>query len=229
MATFNTEHLKVLADSKAGSWQGRVAGKWASDIGHDLKITKSEILEAPLSRIALSNICQDANVSTLDLCVIIFAWGGMRVDHGRRILQETEWQQVSETLRDGSLDHQDAYSQFHSLTQAKKMKGCGPAYYTKLLMFLPPNGKRGIIMDQWTARSVNLLTGKEVVRMARNYGPTKTYRVAKENDASVYQEFCRLVAELAKVLNCSIEETELRLFSEGRGKGRWRNYLKKQG
>lgn len=229
MIAFNMDHLKILAESKVGSWKGRVAGKWASDVGHDLKIAKREILEMPLSRPALSSICRDANVSTLDLCVIIFAWGGMRVDHGRRILSETEWQKVSEDLRGGALDHHDAYSLFHALTQARKMKGCGPAYYTKLLMFLPPNGKRGIIMDQWTARSVNLLAEKEIVRLARNHGPTMSYRVAKENDVAVYKEFCRVVVELARVLNCSIDEAELRLFSEGRGKGQWRNYLKSMG
>jgi chaperonin GroEL len=49
-----------------------------------------------------------------------------------------------------------------------QIKNCGPAYYTKLLFFLPGSDEnRGIIMDQWTARSVNLLVGKALSWPAR--------------------------------------------------------------
>ena len=49
-----------------------------------------------------------------------------------------------------------AYKQFHRLVNEKKLTHMGPAYFTKLIYFLGSK-QNGYIMDQWTARSMNLL------------------------------------------------------------------------
>ena len=75
-------------------------------------------------------------------------------------------------------------------------------------------------MDQWTARSINLLTGKRVVKLDHSN------TVSIDNDVYAYREFCQIVCAMAKHLGATVEDTEMRLFSQGRGKGMWRNHVK---
>lgn len=63
---------------------------------------------------------------------------------------------VREMRRHEIVTPADAYQRFYDL---KKIPGMGTDYYTKLVTFLMPaaNGAPAFIMDQWTARSMNLL------------------------------------------------------------------------
>lgn len=159
--------------------------------------------------------------------MLIFAWGGMTVKNGKGVLQKLNWVGTAHSLRIGEIDHFEAYDQFFDHCTAGEIKSCGPAYYTKLLFFLPSSDEnRGIIMDQWTARSINLLVGRPIVRLLKNSGSARSYRVSSSNSCSVYRTFYGLVEALAARLIVTKEEAEMRLFSEGRGKGRWREYLK---
>jgi hypothetical protein len=79
-------------------------------------------------------------------------------------------------------------------------------------------------MDQWTARSVNLLVGKPVVTLVENSSPVGFYRVSPLNDCGVYAR--GIVGTLADCLGITTEEAEVRPFSEGRGNGRRRNYVR---
>lgn len=81
-------------------------------------------------------------------------------------------------------------------------------------------------MDQWTARSINLLVDRPIVALLKNSNRTGGYRVSSSNDCCVYQQFCELVETLAAHLKITNEEAEMRLFSEGRGQGQWREYVK---
>jgi len=83
----------------------------------------------------------------------------------------TEWLQVASDLRADRINDVEGYEKFFTLSKNNKLKGCGPAYYTKLLVFLPSDDTRGLIMDQWMARSINLLTGQEIVKMERSAIP----------------------------------------------------------
>ena len=70
-----------------------------------------------------------------------------------------------------------------------------------------------------------LLTDREVV------APLKQ-RYVRKNTPSTYQEFCGAVCNLTLVsgetdsdVRVREENVEMRLFSEGRGNGKWREYL----
>ena len=105
--------------------------------------------------------------------------------------------------------------------------GMGPAYFTKLIFFLMPesaSSARGYIMDQWTSRSMNLL--KSDARFIKTVVSGNSRWVADSNDEGTYEAFCREVETLAAILSMRPDKAEELLFSEGRGKGRWRNYLK---
>lgn len=167
-------------------------------------------------------------MDTLDLCACIFAWGGMKTHHGKVLFGHLDkrWVHVSNDLRQGLIDHFDAYQNFFDLAAADGMPRIGPAYYTKLLFFLPPRAQsRGIIMDQWTSRSVNLLTGEAIVRLE------PSFLVKKSNSVDVYRRYNEVVRQLSVEIHGNdkpenVEEIELRLFSEGgRARHPWRPYV----
>jgi hypothetical protein len=60
--------------------------------------------------------------------------------------------------------------------------------------------------------TINLLTGKRVVKLDHSN------TVSIDNDVYAYREFCQIVCALAKHLGATVEDTEMRLFSQGRGK-----------
>jgi hypothetical protein len=134
-----------------------------------------------------------------------------------------KWGSAVERLRAGQVTREKAYESLRDLRQRGGMPGLGPAFYTKLIHFLMPSANGpGYIMDQWTARSMNLLAAPE--RVVRVNG--KGY-VTDENTAHDYERFCLGIEQVSRELKCPPNEVEQRLFSEGRGKGAWRNYVKK--
>ena len=97
--------------------------------------------------------------------------------------QDLSWVNSAHQLHLGLIDHIEAYKQFFEHCGVGKMRNCAIAYYTKLLFFLPnQDEERGIIMDQWTAQSINLLVGKPIVALVKNSSPIGSYRVALSND-----------------------------------------------
>jgi hypothetical protein len=95
----------------------------------------------------------------------------------------------------------------------------GPAYFTKLIFFLRPD-LNGYIMDQWLARSINLLFPQA--------GPIRLSNtvVTDRNTADDYERFCSHVEHVARELGITPAEAEERMFSNGgRSKGRWRQYV----
>lgn len=98
------------------------------------------------------------------------------------------------------------------------IKGHGPSFFTKLLYFFSPC-PTSYIMDQWTAKSINLLTGRLVVRMDGDFP-------SGDNTGANYQNFCEEVDAVAALIGCSGQEAEERLFSRGgRPRWRWREYV----
>jgi hypothetical protein len=227
---FQAAHLNKFRRSTVGSWQGHRVVEWSRSIGHDLQLTREQIPPSGRhTREHLFALAASPTATTIDVCAAIFAWGGMRRDHARLFFGSPEWLVISDGVRRGELDHFQGYAQFFDLTCARKMRGCGPAYYTKLLFFLPPSRHlRGVIMDQWTARSMNLLLGPPpLVKVTK--GQQQVRYVSSRNDSEVYRRFCGAMSELASVVEDTPERTEMRLFSQGKGRGEWREYVKGEG
>ena len=115
------------------------------------------------------------------------------------------------------------------------LPGMGPAYFTKLIFFLSSGSKeQGLIMDQWTSASVNLLSGHEIVKTHRSRIKLKNGErifetVSDNNTSENYENYCQYVEHLASPtkLNISPDRVEELLFSSGRGKGKWRNHVVK--
>lgn len=177
-------------------------------------------LDRQFNRYELFEYCQNQNNSNLNILVAILSWGGMRRDHGRRLFENRNViiELVNE-LRTGNFHtRQQAFEVFQNQRSANMLTGIGIGYFTKLICFLAPN-LNGYIMDQWVAKSINLLTGEPIVNLTGNKW------VNDINDPNTYELFCQYIDNLAELLNCSGFEAEKRIFSVGRGNGQWRNYL----
>lgn len=122
-----------------------------------------------ISREEVFALSRNVLVNTSTVCAGILAWGGMRMANRDRLLSTDEWLPVAEKVRGGGLDRGMVYEAFDLLYQGGRLKGLGPAYFTKLIYFLTPrqaaNRHYAYIMDQWAACSINLLIGRNVVLM----------------------------------------------------------------
>jgi hypothetical protein len=221
---------------KNGVWIGKSTrqwlnavnkGKWGEEIGLDPLSFSGQCYD----RSQLRSLIHDQITNSFSLddtfvrsCVAnIFAWGGQGARSARsslRLRNWSNWRQPCFDLLNNSIGTADAYKAFYSLQNKKEMKGVGPAFYTKLIFFLG-NGD-GLIMDQWTSRSVNLLFDREVIRL--NKGKKKSngdhyYSVCKRNDERVYIIYNDAVSQLSEKLSSTIgidigtSETEEFIFS----------------
>ena len=176
-----------------------------------------------LDRNAVRSICQNAGYPLLFSYVCAMAWGGQGGGAGGKRHVAVAWKaqkritSILNQLRSGSLSRQAAYNLF----RINPVSGLGPSFFTKLIYFFSPQPSF-YIMDQWTAKSINLLTGRPVVRIG-NKAPNDF------NKPGNYQAFCEEVDLIAGMLGVSGEVAEERLFSQGgRHPWPWRRYVKTQ-
>ena len=175
----------------------------------------------PLNRADVRAICQDSDKLALVGYACAMAWGGQGSGPGGSKSVATAWADRAKLadqltrLRVGGLSRSRAYDLFCG---AGEVKGLGPSYFTKLLYFFSP-ALDFYIMDQWTAKSINLLTGVHVVRV---YDSSPT----RENKGGNYQAFCEEVDHLAALLGQTGDQIEQRLFSDGgRRRAPWRAHV----
>lgn len=190
----------------------------------ETKHTLSDLPHKKLTRTELKEICcKNSGASDLKCAISIMAWGGKNRKHGVTLFNHfNKIEPIISDMRNGKISHYDAYKDFDRIWQEKENIGMGAAYFTKLIFFCDPEHK-GYIMDQWTSKSVNLLTGQDVVSL------TSTGYVGKKNTVNNYRNFCENIERLAKELKTSGENIEIALFSKGgRKKWPWRQYITTQ-
>ena len=83
----------------------------------------------------------------------------------------------------------------------------GPAYYTKLIYFL--HDKEGLILDQWTGRSINKLCKLPIVMLGNGVNT-----ISMNNGPKRYAKYIEIVEQLQKILKLqSPSEVEELMFS----------------
>ena len=181
-------------------------------------------LNKQLDRYELIELCSDSKRSDLITVVAILGWGGMRFDHARRLFANwDEFAPLIRSIRMGqSMSRKEVFEKFSILRKLKKIPGLGIGYYTKLICFLNPS-LQGYILDQWTAKSINLLYEHKLVDI------TDAGWVTDKNGPDVYDDFCLKVEELSNYWDVKPIDAELKMFSNGGHRpGVWRTYLKKE-
>jgi len=200
---------------------------------------------------------RDLEESNFRKIIAILAWGGMRENHfiacisgiphrnWKKDKKNNRWYIVEELhskfhsnihdiervvnkiTNDEYLSRADIYNDFFKLD----LKGCGPAYFTKIMFFFSKKFDC-FIMDQWTSRSINLLLGKPLIKLDNQVTVNKRkYKNGQGNTGDVYEEFCNAVESLCEKIkktsrSITPDETEQLIFSRGGSeKAFWREYL----
>ena len=230
---FNRQHLNKFIstiDEGLNDFPGFVPSKWWSHVSQTVKINhKLDLPETRVSRQQLMELSRNNNVDDLHFSVCVLAWGGMNRKHGALAFRNFRyWQPIVASLRHDQMSWDEAYSEFSELRSQDLLPGIGPAYFTKLIFF-GCLGRGGYIMDQWTARSINLLTQRPVVDLKwTTYKGRTSAQVSDDNIINNFRDFCTLVDRLSIIVGRGMSgaDIEAALFSEGRGNGTWRRYVK---
>ena len=208
----------------------------------DLKIEVDlEIFcDKKIDRCDVRKFVNNKDANTLAKVLFILAWGGMPLPNAKQALESYQncWKKIVDDMLEVNLYRDEAYKRFHCLVKDKKLTHMGPAYFTKLIFFLAPK-HNSYIMDQWTARSMNLLRKSNKYKIhlkptawRKSNGSSKKFRnfyVDKiKNDVSIYRVFCEDLERLAEYLGRNPEETEKIIFSKGgrvNKMGCWRRFV----
>ena len=213
------DHIKTEVPDEIikNLWLGTSAKNWFSSFKTSWIV--KNLPSTSLDRYKLLDIVSsyklDENLSQMkirELIIMIFSWGGMsRTSSTGKLAIGTiqNYEKVCLNLLKNP-NPISAYEEFYEMQQSGVMRGIGPAYYTKLIFFL--GDQKGLIMDQWTARSINLLFKNKTIIL--NYGHKNRYSVSKNNTKFVYQKYLDLMSDLTQVLSLTnISETEELIFS----------------
>ena len=217
----NNTHLNTFrsTDYISNLYVGLNANAWSQQVLGNQYVVPIK-LDRKMSRTELFAFCQASDNNNFDTILAILSWGGMNRKHGRVLLKNTNGLEgLVENLRAHKFkDREEAFFEFQKCRQEKLLPGLGIGYFTKLICFLQPVLK-GYIMDQWVAKSVNLLYSDQIVNITNNW-------VSDENNCKSYEHFCSCIDELSEDSNLSGLETEEKLFSiGGKKKGIWRTHV----
>jgi len=217
MVQKHVEFLTQIGDGGPG-YTGNNSLKWANFVMPSRPFDSS--LNRRFNRHELFDYCKNSNNDNLHVLVAILSWGGMRRDHGKLLFKNLDKVlEIVDDLRNLKYDNRIiAFETIQNLRRERLLPGLGIGYFTKLICFLSPK-LNGYIMDQWVGKSINLLTRQNVVNLSNNSWVNDT------NSSTSYESFCNHVDQLAVRLGCTGYDAEERIFSVGRGKGVWRNYL----
>lgn len=203
---------KVFKGPNSLSWSQFVHGKGI--IGEDL-------LNRNFYRDELLAFCTDKSNSDMLTLLAILSWGGMNREHGKNLFNNTDpILDIVYKLRNSHFKtRSEAFNYIQEKRKSKLLPGLGIGYFTKLICFLAPE-LNGYIMDQWVAKSINLIAEKNIVHI------NKSHWVTDENNGDAYETFCDEVDKIGAQLNLSGYKAEEKLFSiGGKNKGSWRKYV----
>lgn len=222
----NLQHVEAFkAMASPGLWVGAELKSWVDAVApeHSTSLPKSTVTRKELRKICLSDI------GALEAFWAVMAWGKMRPVNAQKLSAKANFlASALDRLRRDNLTRGESFDAFKAVIADNHVAGIGPAFFTKVIFFMAPQ-RDGYIMDQWTARSVNLLASRKIVRLNGRW-------VSKRNDGKNYEDYCGFVEELVPMLReryskVNGEWVEMALFSQGgRAKvGPWRRYLLQNG
>lgn len=176
--------------------------------------------QSALDRSAVRQICRDPNHPVLFGYACAMAWGGQGLGPTKPHAQSA-WakhghlQPILERLRNETLTRVEAYELF---LNGARIPGLGPSFWTKLLFFFAQRDDL-YVMDQWVAKSVNLLVGHSLVPLVGGCPPRTT-------PSSVYDAYCQEIDRIASRLGLTGSQAEEKMMSHGgRRPGAWRRHV----
>lgn len=226
---FLQNHIDQFLDSlnEPYIWPGKAPSVWVGEMGLDNVPQQDELPKTSLTREELREICLDEKKEPLFGYICTMAWGGQDAGKTGKKNVHNAWKEretiknILVKLRQGNLNRSSAYQLFIE----NPIAGLGPSFFTKLLFFFSPE-PNFYIMDQWTAKSINLLTGKRIVKL---YGKGRA-SPHPSNVADNYEVFCAVIDALGRHINLAGDKVEEKLFSRGNTRrannsGKWRKHV----
>ena len=222
MGSSYNDHMECFKASinEAPRFTGVNSLKWSEYVmGKEYDIPQA--FNKKFDRLQLWEYCGDRTSKDLNALLAVLSWGGMDRKHAKRLLENPfPVLDIVERLRSEKFEsRKEAFEYIQDKRKKGLLPGMGIGYFTKLICFLQPS-LNGYIMDQWLAKSVNLLLGNPFIHIA-----SKTW-VSDQNTPVIYEEFCTYIDSLASEIGKSGFDTEEFLFSiGGRKKGMWRSHV----
>lgn len=206
-----------------------------------LEVDTSRVPSGRVKRSEVFALAADRAVTVATACVAAMAWGGMHLGNWNTLCRTSDgkWLEVAQCIRGGKLIRAEAYERLGALRAQGRLKGMGPAFFTKLIYFLAPREsgrKPAYIMDQWVGSSVNLLTDSELVLfdVTRKWKsvpkgrpePSWDFTASDANTGDRYEAFCSVLDQLAHRFCLGVNQVD-RALSSGGGTNseRWRKYV----
>jgi hypothetical protein len=226
-----------LISRPSPAWPGANIQKWANSLRPGLG-EEYTLPANTLNRAQLREMWSTPGISTEACFLSTMAWGGMRRSNGRAAWDaQQDWLPICDEIRSGALSRHQAFSAFRELRHTDKLPNMGPAYFTKLLFFARPAAD-AYILDQWTVRSMHMLTNNSSwLRVQMDHTSAKRavgepgalrMTVTDSVTANEYEQYCSNVEQLAEVLSLHPHSVEEHLFgSGGRRPSPWRKHLMK--
>jgi hypothetical protein len=222
MASYTEPHWSIFANipyDPAGAI-GHSPKGWVAI--HNIQRVHVGLSSESRDRKTVRSICQDPAIPVLQGYIEVMAWGSQGAGRAgsRHVLsawaEREKLEYVLNMVRAGRLTRRQGYNLF---LKEVRVPGLGPAYWTKLLYFFSPD-TLFYIMDQWTAKSMNLLIGQQLVRLQGS-------ALCNKNKAGNYQAYCEEIDEMAKILEIDGDQVEEMLMSKGgRHPQKWRAYVR---
>ncbi len=201
---------------------GDIPADWVNLHGLKGVPESKRIPNKPLFRYEVRKICRDKKNPVLFGYVCAMAWGMQGRGRGGSKRVQKAWESrekiavALEKIRTGGLSISESYDLF---TGSNAISHLGPSYFTKLIYFFRKEAD-AYIMDQWTGKSVNLLTGRKVLKLTVS-SPLRS------NTGKNYNDFCSEINTMADLLGFSGDHVEQMLFSRGYSPPEpWRKYVK---
>lgn len=215
-----------LASAQPTTWTGQAPKCWANKLIPNLG-TYYCLPRNKINRTDLRNIWLNRDFSTEACFLSTMAWGGMRYGNGRHSWRAlSEWLPICDDIRAGKYTRKQGFEAFRNLRSGYQLPGMRPAYFTKILFFAGPTAD-AYILDQWTARSIHILTNQRQWPSVQQPPKSANAYVTDGVTASDYECYCLLVEQLARDLSLHPHSVEERMFGNGgRNPSLWRAYVR---
>lgn len=224
---FNQKHLKKFKECYPSEPTQGPVGRTPSLILDHASIAKrlrpkQYPLDKPLSRATVRKICRDKKVNGKAAYVCVMAWGGLRKNHMIMALKSSGLVDALNKLKRG-MKRIDAFNLLSQAWQDGLIKGMRVSFFTKVPYFFLPE-ESAYILDQWTAKSANLLWKDCPLTM----DPSNPDLPNPYTTPDQYEAYCQFVEALAEEMKWqSPVSAEIGMFGKNEyGINGWRKYVK---
>jgi hypothetical protein len=213
-------NAEVLRQEAVGNAPRRYLDELANLAGTKGMLPNGFDVRERLDRESVVKVVRSEEVDVLQAYAVTMAWGGRNFRNFRLTLGKNSIQSLRKLLEDLRMSRKSRESDFERAQKAcKRIKGLGISFHSKLLFFLRAT-QDAYILDQWTAKSVNLLFANCPIRLT-SQGMPHPGTTAQE-----YVWFCEALEFLGRQFKTALSGDQVEQVLFDRPGGCWRSHVK---